>query len=170
MIRQSWDGFKRAWSSLFETKVIRRINGGDVIDKNRVKEEMFRYFEWWRKWILIPASILVGAICMYLDSERERATMLKFEFPNLFCTSCRDIDVYKGRQTTFSGQVARACEDPDFQSRWLWEEFERRKIPAKNACHLVETQYTNMKNLPLEYIRHQQYFERVKNVEVLEFL
>lgn len=114
VIWQSWDAFIKVWKKLPETNVIKRM-GSEEVSKNTLitlTKEFKKY-----RFCLIILSFLLGFLCMWVDSERERNTML--------------------HETTFSGQLARACEDPDFLSKWLWDNWiVDRKYRDKNPCSL----------------------------------
>lgn len=171
VVRQSWDSFNEAWQKLPGTKVI-QYRGGRELEDGDAKVAMNHIisdFEWWRKWVLIPVAFIGGAYCMYMDSERERATMLA-TITDIEQYTDKDIrDPYKGVQTTFSGQVARACEAPDFQSRWLWAKLAEYEIPGEDACKLAlcKTQPCDDESVLQSNTRNKQYRERVDNVKML---
>ena len=73
-------------------------------------------------------------------------------------------DRFNCMQTTFSGQVARACEAPDFQSKWLWEELAKTGMSGKQACNLAHRESADSpdKSVLISNTRHKQYQERVK--------
>jgi len=170
VIRQSWDAFNTAWSKLPGTGVIRWRDGGELKGKHAdtMMISIIADFEWWRKWVLIPVAFIGGVLCVYLDSERERATMLA-TFPSVKQYVSTDKDPYDGIQTTFSGQVARACEGPDFQSRWLWDELAKKQISAVDACKLKLCKFEKCTDelVLASKTRRAQYLERVQNVKDL---
>ena len=115
VIWQSWDAFINVWEKLPQTKVIKR-RGEEEVSKEillKLTKEFNNY-----RFYLIILSILLGILCMWVDSERERNTMYNEE--------------------NFSGQLARACEDPDFLSKWLWNEWtaDSTHREKKNPCSL----------------------------------
>lgn len=172
VIWQSWDAFNRAWMTLPKTGVLRMSSGREVDDDDepRIMDSIIANFTWWRRWVLIPLAFISGFFSMYLDSERERATMLASVFNIEELRFAEPSDPYVGIQTTFSGQVARACEGPDFQSRWLWEELAKYKIIAVEACRLercTSVACTEKRVLSSDS-RSKQYAERVQNIIKLE--
>ncbi len=115
VIWQSWDAFIKVWEKLPETNVIKRRDN-EKVSKNTLIT-LIKEFKKYRFYFII-FSFLIGFLCMWVDSERERNTML--------------------HETTFSGQLARACEDPDFLSKWLWNNWivDRKYREEKNPCSL----------------------------------
>lgn len=137
VIWQSWDAFINVWKKLPEANVIK----GDKKVSNEVIIELTENFIKYR-YYLILASFILGFICMYVDSERERNTMI--------------------HETTFSGQLARACEDPDFLSKWLWDYWieEHKYGDMINPCSLEGLKEGGIKNPTGE----QQYMWRSANI------
>lgn len=115
VIWQSWDAFLKVWEKLPETDVIKRRGKENVSIKilKPLKKEFSKY-----RYGLIILSFLLGFYCMYEDAHRELNTMV--------------------REKTFSGQLARACEDPDFLSKWLWNYWIVNLKPHdnKNPCSI----------------------------------
>jgi len=66
-------------------------------------------------------------------------------------------------KTTLSGQVARACEDPDFMSKWLWEVLSSARIDANDICSCPNKKTIKENQLTREQIFHQR-VDRFKNI------
>jgi len=128
VVRQSWDAFNAAWLKLPQTGVLQRLDGEEVKDEE-VYKMLSRFNHWRIKWF-IPLSLIAGIACMYMDSERERDTMI-FNGPP---QNEQYVDAYDGPKTTLAGQIARACESPDFMSKWLWEKLAKADIDATQIC------------------------------------
>lgn len=170
VVHQSWDAFNTAWRTLPHTGVIQRRDNYDLVDAHAVMDRIITNFTWWRVWVLIPVAFIAGTVCTYLDSERERATMMATFFDSELRICCDQQDQLKCMQTTFSGQVARACEAPDFMSKWLWDRLAQEGISATQACELKQC-----KSVPCSGkcsldsdTRYKRYLERVSNVRGLE--
>jgi hypothetical protein len=72
-------------------------------------------------------------------------------------------DSYEVTKTTFSGQVARACEDPDFLSKWLWDEL--AGLGEVNATILCDLSRDSKTNKPLSDTRKKKFIERMLRVK-----
>jgi hypothetical protein len=158
VIRQSWDAFNNAWRSLPKTQVLQRRDGEEIIDEKGAVDKLIDYFGRWRRWLLIPLCLVTGATCMYMDSERERDTMMAAYWG--YETNLNNIptDSYEEMKTTFSGQVARACEDPDFMSKWLWVELASLEINATEICNIKPSD-------TLLDTRKKKFIERMERVK-----
>jgi hypothetical protein len=162
VIQQSWDGFNDAWRSLPKTHVMQRCDGEKIIGENEAIEKVLDHFNCWKKWLLIPLSLVAGATCMWMDSERERDTMMAAFSGYEKNLKKIPTDSYEVTKVTFSGQVARACEDPDFMSKWLWNEIARLKINATKICSLDRDPKT--KKLVSD-TRKKKFDERMKRIK-----
>lgn len=162
VVRQSWDAFNSAWRSLPNTHVMQKRDGEEIGDKKGLLDKIIDNFESWRKWLLIPLSLVAGATCMYMDSERERDTMMAAYWGYETNLNNVQTDSYEATKTTFSGQVARACEDPDFMSKWLWVELARLDINATKICSLHPNSKTNR---PLSDTREKEFVKRMERVK-----
>lgn len=158
VVRQSWDAFNVAWLSLPETGVLQHCDG-DQVEKEKVHGLLSQFNRWRVTW-LIPLSLLAGFLCMYMDSERERDTMITRSSDS----GPGHVDAYHEPKTTLAGQLARACESPDFMSKWLWEKLARAEINATDICS------SNGKSDKAEIVpREKQYnLRRDKAIELLK--
>lgn len=147
VVRQSWEAFNVAWLHLPETDVLQHCKKGPKVE-DKVVHGILSQFNRWRVNWLIPLSLLAGFLCMYMDSERERDTMLI----GSVSTDPDHVDAYQEPKTTLAGQVARACESPDFMSKWLWEKLANAKVDATEICSLNELKekYGKDKVIPRE--------------------
>jgi len=147
VVWQSWDAFIKVWEKLPETNVISRRGKEKVTYEilNQLKNEFNK-----KRYRLIILSFILGFVCMYEDSERERRTMI--------------------HEKTFSGQLARACEDPDFLSKWLWNYWIANHTYSdnNNPCSLEKLKEPNTGERIKNPTKEQQYHWR--KAEILKII
>jgi hypothetical protein len=147
VIWQSWDAFIKVWEKLPETNVI-KMRGQEKVS-NEIVKQLIKEFKKYR-YRLILVSFILGFVCMYVDSQRERNTMI--------------------HEQTFSGQLARACEDPDFLSKWLWNNWivNHKYSDNKNPCSLEKLKEPSTGEGIKNPTKEQQYHWR--KAEILKII